>query len=61
MMTVEVEIPKNMENLFADSKKMTFFSFIQTVDTLNEQKWVDTKLDSPIEMSDFYNLLKKEL
>ncbi len=59
MKTIEVEIPQRFEKSF--SQKMTFLSFVKTLKTLDNVEWVDTKLDTPMKMTDFYNLLKKEL
>ncbi len=59
MKTVQVEIPQELEKSFTN--KMTLLSFIQTVEGLQESQWIDTKLETPMKMTDFYNVLKKEL
>lgn len=57
MATISVEVPEYVKKAIW-TKKINYYILYKITE---EENWTDIELEKPIEMNDFYNLLKKEL
>ncbi len=58
MATVNVEVPDYVKQSIWTQKKVSFFMLYNKME---KENWIDSSLDEPIEMNNFYDILSKEL
>ena len=62
MTTIEVEIPKELEKTFKSvEKKISTQDFLLWLQEAEEELWVDYKLDQPMHMKEFADILRKDI
>ncbi|MCD5375190.1 hypothetical protein LR010_01920 [Candidatus Gracilibacteria bacterium] len=62
MTTIEVEIPKELEKTFKSvEKKISTQDFLLGLQEAEEELWVDYKLDQPMPMKEFADILRKDI
>ncbi len=57
MAVISVEVPDYVKKTIWTRK----ISFYALYNKMEQENWIDLELDAPIEMGDFYNMLKQEL
>lgn len=58
MAVISVEVPDYVKKSLWNKKNVSFSTLYNQME---KENWIDVELDKPIEMSDFYALLNKEL
>ena len=57
MAVVSVEVPNHVQKSIWSHR----VTFNELYSKMEEENWVDSDLEKPVEMKEFYNFLKKEL